>query len=125
MTGFLIRMLIAAAGLWLASEIVPSVRFDSTGSLLAAALVWGVVNAVVRPIAVVLTFPITMLTLGLFLFVINAAMFGLVAALLPGFSVGGFGAALFGSIIVSVTSWIAARYVGPSGRIEIMVVSER
>ena len=96
-------MAIVALGLWLATQILPGLHFDSAGTLLAAALLLGIVNAIVRPIAVVLTLPLTLLTLGLFLLVINAAMLGLVALLLGGFQISGFWTALGGSLIVSVT----------------------
>jgi putative membrane protein len=90
MTGFVLRVAIVALGLWLASYVLPGLHFDSAGYLLAAALLLGIVNAIIRPIAVVLTLPITLLTLGLFLLVVNAAMLGLVAALLSGFAISGF-----------------------------------
>ena len=118
-------MLITAAGLWLASLLVPSMEFQSTGTLLIAALLLGVVNAVIRPVAILLTLPITVVTLGAFLLLVNAAMLGLVAWLLSGFSLGGVLAALFGSVIVSLTGWVASWYVGPTGRFEILVVERR
>lgn len=121
MTGFLIRWLITALGLWVAQAIVPGIEITGVGTLLAAALLLGLVNAVVRPIVVLLTLPITVLSLGLFLLVVNAAMLALVAALLDGMVVRGFFSALFGSLVVSLTSWIAAWYVGPTGRIEVIV----
>jgi putative membrane protein len=120
--GFLIRLAISAFGLWLADKLLGGIQIDGTGTLVVAALLYGIVNAVVRPLAVAFTFPITILTLGLFLLVVNAAMFGLVAALLDGFHVAGFGAALLGSIVVGLTSWVAAWYVGPKGRFEVLVV---
>jgi putative membrane protein len=120
--GFLIRLGIAAFGLWLADQLLEGIRIDGGGTLLVAALLYGVVNAVVRPLAILLTLPITVLTLGLFLLVVNAAMFGLVAALLRGFHVAGFGAALVGSIVVGLTSWVASWYIGPKGRVEVLVV---
>lgn len=125
MPGFLIRMAIAALGLWIASAIVPGLQITGGGTLVLAALLLGLANAVVRPAVVVLTFPITLLTLGLFLLVINAAMLGLVASLLDGFNLAGFGAALLGSIVVSSTGWIASSFVGPRGRFEILVVERR
>ncbi len=125
MTGFLIRLLIGAFGLWLASALVPGMRVEGTGTLLLGAFLLGFVNAVVRPIAIVLTLPLTVLSLGLFLLVINAGMLGLVASLLEGFELAGFGSALLGSIVVSVTSWLASWYVGPRGRVEIMIVERR
>ncbi len=120
MPGFVIRLLICALGLWVAQAIVPGVRIDDTETIFLAALLLGIVNAVVRPIALFLTLPITVVTLGLFLFVLNAAMLGLVASLLSGFKIAGFGSALLGSVVVSVTSWFASQYVGPKGNVEVM-----
>jgi putative membrane protein len=118
MTGFILRAVIAAMGLWLATNVVDGISINTPLTLLLAGALLGVVNAIVRPVAVVLTFPITIVTIGLFLLVINAAMLGLVAWLLPGFAVSGFGAALLGSIVVSVTGWIGSWFIGPKGRIE-------
>jgi putative membrane protein len=120
--GFAIRLAITALGLWLAQQVVPGIQIAGTGTLVAAALLLGIVNAVVRPLVLLFTLPITVLTLGLFLLVVNAAMFGLVAALLDDFHVTGFGAALLGSLVVSLTSWFASWYVGPKGRFEVLVV---
>jgi len=104
--GFLIRALLAAVGLALATRLVSGITADDTATLLLAGLLLGIVNAIVRPIAIVLTFPITIITLGFFLLVINAAMLGLVAWLLAGLHVEGFRAALLGSIIISIVSMI-------------------
>jgi len=123
--GFLLRMLITAAGLWLASRIVPGIVITGTGTLLGAALLLGLVNAFVRPLAVVLTLPITVVTLGFFLWVVNAAMLGLVASLLDGFRIAGLGSAMLGSLVVGATGWLASWYVGPSGRFEVLVVERR
>ena len=125
MIGILVRILIIMAGLWVADAIVPGVDADSPGALLLAAIVLGVVNAVVRPLVVILTLPFTLLSLGGFLLVINAGMLGLAAWLLDGFSVDGFFPALFGSLVVSLTSWAAASFVGPSGRYEVLVIERR
>ncbi len=125
MQGIVIRMLIAMLGLYLASEIVPGVRIEGTGSFILAALLLGVVNAIVRPVAFLMTLPLTLLTLGLFLFVLNAAMFGLVAALLDNFSVSGFWAAVFGAIVVSLTSTVASWFIGPKGRYEVYIARRR
>jgi len=125
MSGFLIRLAIAAFGLWVAQKLVPGVRFDGTATLILAAFLLGVVNAVVRPLFVVLTLPLTLLTLGLFLLVVNAAMLGLVALLLPGMHVDGFGSALLGSIVVSLVSWAASAWIGPTGRFEVLIVERR
>ena len=120
MTGFLLRAAIVALGLWLASMIVPGVTFASPGVLVAAALLLGFINAFIRPILVILTFPITIVTLGLFLLIINGLMVELVAHLLPGFGVSGFWAALFTSIVVSLTSWATSKYINAQGRVEPM-----
>jgi putative membrane protein len=121
MTGFVLRALIAALGLWLATDWVTGVNIDSAATLVLAGLLLGVVNAVVRPIAVILTFPLTLVTLGLFLLVVNAAMLGLVAWLLPGFHLSGFRAALLASIIVSITGWIGSWLIGSRGRVDLIV----
>ncbi len=121
--GFLMRMAITAIGLWIASEFVRGITVDSGATLVWAALVLGIVNAVVRPIAILLTLPITLLSLGLFLWVINAAMLGLAAWLLDGFHIDGFGSALFGAFWVSFTGWIGNAFIGPRGRYEIVVVT--
>ena len=110
MQRFLLRAALAAFGLWLATRIVPGIRIDGTGTLAAAALLLGVVNAVVRPVLVVLTLPITILTLGLFLLVVNAATFGLVAYFLRDFHVAGFWPALLGSLLVSFISTLLASF---------------
>ena len=118
MTGFILRALIAALGLWLATEWVNGVHIDSPTTLVIAGLLLGVVNAIVRPLAVILTFPFTLITLGLFLLVVNAAMVGLVARLLPGFNLDGFGPAFWTALIVSLTSWVASWFIGSKGKIE-------
>ena len=114
--------MIAMLGLFLASRIVPGVWIEGTGSFILAALLLGLVNALVRPIAFLMTLPLTIVTLGLFIFVLNAAMFGLVAAFLDNFTVTGFWSAVFGAIVVSITSTVASWYVGPKGRYEVFVV---
>jgi putative membrane protein len=121
MEGFLIRAAVVGIGLWLASKI-GFVGFNSTETLIAAALLLGIVNAFVRPIIVILTLPITLLTLGLFLLVINALMIMLVSYFLPGFVVAGFWPAVFAALVVSLTSWVMSGWIGPRGRIEVMTV---
>lgn len=121
MAGFFVRLAITSGGLWLASSLVAGITVQNTAALLWAALLLGIVNAVVRPIAVLLTLPITLLSLGLFLWVINAGMIGLVAWLLDGFNVAGFGSALLGAFFVSLTGWMANAYIGEKGRYEIVV----
>ena len=125
MQGFLIRAAVVAVGLWLASQIVPGVEFRSTGSLIAAALLLGVINAVVRPILIILTLPITLLTLGFFLLVINGLMIELVSWFLKDFVVTGFWPAFFAAIVVGLTSWVMSGWVGgpqSTGRIDVITM---
>ena len=98
-------MLITALGLWVASTVVPGMEIRGLGTLLGSAVLLGFVNALVRPLVVLLTLPITILTLGIFLLVINAGMLGLVASLFGGFTLQGFGSAVFGSVI-AFTSFV-------------------
>ncbi len=114
--GLLIRFVIVGLGLWLACVIVPGVRIADVRTLVLAALLLGFVNAVVRPVVILLTLPLTLLTLGLFILVINAALFALVAALLPGFRVHGVAAAFWGALVVTVVGWFCSAFVGKGGR---------
>jgi putative membrane protein len=118
MRGFVFRLAITALGLWIASAIVPGVQIDGVGTLVLAALVLGIVNAVIRPIILILTLPLTVLTLGLFIFVVNGIAFALVAWLVPGFRVIGLGSAILGALVVGVTGWLASTFVGSTGKIE-------
>jgi len=116
--GFFFRLIITALGLWAAATIVPGVQITGVGNLVVAALLLGVVNAVIRPILLVLTLPLTVVTLGLFIFVVNGLSLALVAWLMPGFTLSGFGAAILGSIVVGVTGWFGSMFVGSAGRFE-------
>lgn len=111
MVRFILQAVVTALGLWLASAIVPGVAVTNTGSLIAAAVLLGVVNAVVRPILVFLTFPLTLITFGLFLLVVNAATIGLVAVMLDGLVVDGFGPGVGAAIVTGVVSWVAGSVV--------------
>lgn len=113
---FVIRAVFAALGLWMASRIVPGVRFSDPGSLIVAAILLGVVNAFVRPVVVILTLPLTLVTLGLFLLVVNAAMIGLVAWLLPGFSLAGLIPGCLVAIVTGVASWIGGMVIRDTER---------
>ncbi|MEZ5564728.1 MAG: phage holin family protein [Gammaproteobacteria bacterium] len=121
MDRFLIRALLAALGLWVASALISGLGFDSGAWLLITAVLLGIINAVVRPVAVILTLPITIVTLGLFLLFVNAAMLALVAWILPGFHVAGFWPAFWGSIIVSLVSWLGSWFFGPRGRVDVII----
>jgi putative membrane protein len=122
MIGFILRALITAIGLWIATRWVSGIRIDDPTTLVLAGVLLGVVNAVVRPIAVVLTFPITILTLGFFLLVVNTGMIALVAAILPGFHIwGGFWSAFLTALIVGITSWLGSWLIGSRGKIDVYV----
>jgi len=125
MPGFWARFLVTAVGLLIASGLISGIEFVGLPALFFAALVLGVVNAVIRPVIIILTIPFTVITLGLFLFVVNAAMIGLTAFLVPGFFVAGFWSALLGSVIVSITGMLASWYIGPKGTVEVLVVEGR
>lgn len=110
MTYFFLHWLTTAIALAAAAWILPGVTLTSLPALAAAALVLGFVNAIVRPILVVLTLPITLLTLGLFYLVVNGLAFGLAALLVPGFMVASFGWAMLGALVVSVISWFIGSF---------------
>jgi putative membrane protein len=124
MVGFLLRAAIAALGLWVASEIFDGLVFESAAKLIVAGLLLGIVNAFVRPLAFILTLPLTVLTLGFFLLVLNAGMIALVAWIVPGFEISGFWTAVGTALIVSLVSWAASSAIGSSGRIEIFTAKK-
>ncbi|MBI2262152.1 MAG: phage holin family protein [Caulobacterales bacterium] len=116
MLRFIVQFLVTCLALWLAAQVVPGVAFSDTTTLLLAAVLLGIANAVVRPILTVLTFPLTIITFGLFLLVVNAAVIGLVAALLGGFMVDGLWAGIGAAIVTGVVSWIAGWFIGGDAR---------
>ncbi|MES2036088.1 MAG: phage holin family protein [Pseudomonadota bacterium] len=109
----ILRTIVGMLGLWLAASFVPGVDIVDSTTLITAALIMGVINAIIRPIVVLLTLPVTFLTLGLFLVVVNAAMFSLTAYFLEGFTVAGFWPALFGAIVMGIVNWIGQMVIGP------------
>jgi len=115
--GFVLRVLVNAAAIYAVAMILPGVRVSSVWAALGAGLVLGLINAVVRPVLVVLTFPVTLLTLGLFLLVLNGVCLWLASALVEGFEVAGFWWAVLGAILVSLVSWVLTAFVGDAGRI--------
>jgi putative membrane protein len=104
--GFIIRLAISMVSLGLAARLIPGIYVNDWVTLLLAALLLSVVNAVIKPILVLLTLPVTLLTLGLFLLVVNAAMLGLVAWLLPGFAIAGLVPAVLGWLVMAVVGGI-------------------
>jgi putative membrane protein len=122
MLGLLLRTLITGLGIWLATVLVPGVSATTTGALVWAAIALGLINAFVRPVLVLLTLPFTILTLGLFLLFLNAAMLNLAGWFVDGFEVTGFWSAVFGAIVVSLVSGLCSSFIGPRGRFEVLVV---
>lgn len=125
MIGILLRTAIIGLGIWVAALLLPGISTADTASLIWAAITLGLINAFVRPILVILTLPVTVLTLGLFLLILNAAMLNLAGWFVDGFEVFGFWNALFGAIVVSLISGLCSHLIGPSGRYELMIVRRR
>jgi putative membrane protein len=103
---FILRLVVNAVAVFLAANLVPGIHVSTPGTALLAGLILGFVNALIKPVLFVLTLPFTILTLGLFIFVVNAVCLALVAWLVPGFTISGFGAALLGAIVISAVSWL-------------------
>ena len=122
MLGIILRTLITALGIWLATYLVPGVTAASTGALIWAAIALGLINAFVRPVLVLLTLPFTILTLGLFLLLLNAAMLNLAGWFVEGFEVTGFWSSVFGAIVISLVSGVRSSFIGPKGRYEVLVI---
>jgi putative membrane protein len=118
--GFLARILLNALAIVLAGSIVPGTSVDGLLPALAAGAALALVNAVIRPVLIVLTLPITLVTLGLFIFVLNGLCFWLVSRLVPGFHVAGFWPAMGGALLVSVVSWVATAFVSDRGRVVVI-----
>jgi putative membrane protein len=110
--GFLVRTLITAFAFWVAEMLIEGISFTGPFNMFIAAIIFGLVNALIRPVVALLSLPLTVLTLGLFTLVVNAIMFAITAGLMPGMQVSGFGAAFFGAIIVWLVSWAVNRLVG-------------
>src|SRR5205809_2010913 len=123
--GFLFRILINAFAIYLVANVVPGITVAGIGAALVAGLVLGLVNAVVRPILVVLTLPITLVTLGLFLFVLNAFCLWLTSELVKGFEVHGFWPAVFGALVVSVVSWLVNAFLSDRGHVVVITHHKR
>ncbi|HEX4268491.1 MAG TPA: phage holin family protein [Steroidobacteraceae bacterium] len=122
MTSFVLRALVSAIGLWIATRWVPGIRIESAGTLVLAGILLGAVNAIVKPILIILTLPITILSLGMFLLVVNTAMVALVALILPGFHIyGGFSSAFATWLIVWITGWLGSLLIGPRGSMDVRV----
>jgi putative membrane protein len=121
MLGVILRTLITGLGIWFATYLVPGVNATSTAALIWAAIALGLINAFVRPVLVLLTLPFTILTLGLFLLLLNAGMLNLASWFVDGFQVVGFWSAVFGAIVVSLVAGLCSHFIGSNGRYEILV----
>ena len=115
MLGFLLRWSINLLAIVIAGSVIPGIRIESIEMGIIAAGILGVVNAVIRPVVLVLTLPINLLTLGLFTLVINAAMLKLVSDVVPGFAIESFWAAFLGALLISLISWFMNIFVGRDG----------
>jgi putative membrane protein len=120
MWGFLIRSLLTMLAVLATAHIIPGISVDGWLSALGAAVVLGVLNAILRPLLLLLSLPFIIVTFGLFIFVINALLLGLASWLVPGFRVAGFWSAVFGSLVISIISGILNFLVGGSGRVEVV-----
>jgi putative membrane protein len=117
MRGLVIRWLTLTVAIVATSYLLEGIHTSGFGAALAAAAVLGVMNAFFRPLALLLTLPINILSLGLFTFLINALVIKMVAALIPGFEVIGFWSAVFGALVISLISWLLSAFIGPAGRV--------
>ena len=122
MNGLVIRWVLTSVALWLTSRLVSGIVVDGVLPLVLAAIVLGFVNAIVRPLVLVLTLPFNILTLGLLTFVINGAMLKLTAGMVPGFRVEGFWAAVGGAILLSVISFLLSLFISDAGRVQYIYV---
>ena len=123
--GIIVRVLLNMLALWLAASWIPGISTADNATLIWAAISLGLINAFIRPLVVFLTLPVTLLTLGLFLLFINAAMLNLAAWFVDGFEVVGVIDALFGAIIVSIVSWAGSAFIGDNGRYRLLVIEKR
>jgi putative membrane protein len=123
--GFLIRLVLNALALLLVSTVIPGIEVRGVLPALAAAFFLGMVNAVVRPVILILTLPLTIMTLGLFIPLLNAALLKLVSLMIRGFEVHGFWSAVFGAILISLISGFLNLLINDRGRIEVFVHRNR
>jgi putative membrane protein len=121
MTAFVIRWLVTTIAVLVAAHLVPGIGYEGWGALLGASLLLGIINAFVRPILLLLSLPFIIVTMGLFIFVINALLLLLVSKIVPAFHVAGFWSAFFGAIIISLVSWILSSFFrGSDGKIHVI-----
>lgn len=117
MRGLIIRWLTLTVAIVATSYLLEGIHISGFGAALAAAALLGILNAFFRPIAILLTLPINILSLGLFTFIINALMIKMVSGIIPGFDVIGFWTSIFGALVISIISWLLNSFIGPGGRV--------
>ena len=125
MKGILIRWLILTVAILSAAYLLDGMEVRGFISAFFAAAVLGILNAVVRPVLIILTLPLNILSLGLFTFVINAFLLKMASGVIPGFEVHGFWPALFGSLIISLVSWLLSSLINDRGRVEVIDLKKR
>ncbi len=123
--GILLRWLVLTAAILVASYLVEGITVHGFWSAFFSAAILGILNAFFRPILILLTLPFTILSFGLFIFVINALLLMMVSGVIPGFEVHGFWSAVFGSLIISIVSWLLGSFVNERGRIEYIDLKKR
>lgn len=123
--GFLIRLFLNALALLIVSTVIPGIEVRGVLPALAAAFFLGVVNAFVRPVIMILTLPLTIITLGLFIPLLNAALLKLVSLMIRGFEVHGFWSAVFGAILLSLISGLLNLFINDRGRVEVIAHRQR
>ncbi|MDD5200814.1 MAG: phage holin family protein [Terrimicrobiaceae bacterium] len=125
MQAFVIRWLITTLAVVAAAWVIPGIKYDTTGALLGASLLLGIINALIRPFLLLLSLPFIIVTMGLFIFVVNALLLLLVSSLVPPFHVAGFWSAFFGSILISLVSWVLSSLFRTSdGRVHLITHHE-
>ncbi len=118
MTAFLVRWLITSVSVLVAAHVIPGISYSGWGALVGASLLLGIINAFVRPVLLLLSLPFIIVTMGLFIFVVNALLLMFVSAMIPSFHVAGFWSAFFGAIVVGIVSWILSSFFrGSDGKI--------
>ena len=125
MNGLIIRWLTSTAAIIVASYMIDGIRVAGVFSAIFAAAALGIFNAFLRPIALILTLPINIMSLGLFTFVINAVMLKLASGIIPGFDVHGFWASILGAFLISIISWLLNTFIGGQGTVEIIDLKNR
>jgi putative membrane protein len=121
MRHFVFRWAITMVAVMVASSIISGIRYDSVAALIGASLLLGILNAFLRPVLLILSAPLILLTLGLFIFVVNGLMLLLVPSIVGGFHVDGFWSAFWGAIVISIVSWLlSAFFRGSDGRVHVL-----